>query len=87
MRLAFAVAIHVDAEIPVIDEVPGESDQNFFEKCSPHIDRVPARGQDPDLRVAFAPCDRIAVRSRPLAGPWTADPGCPNRDRGDSVSR
>jgi ABC-type polysaccharide/polyol phosphate transport system ATPase subunit len=33
MRLAFSVAINVDPELLIIDEVLGVGDQNFFRKC------------------------------------------------------
>jgi ABC-type polysaccharide/polyol phosphate transport system ATPase subunit len=33
MRLAFSVAINVDPELLIIDEVLGVGDQNFFNKC------------------------------------------------------
>ena len=33
MRLAFSVAINVDPDLLIIDEVLGVGDQNFFNKC------------------------------------------------------
>ncbi|HSP70331.1 MAG TPA: ABC transporter ATP-binding protein [Bryobacteraceae bacterium] len=37
MRLAFSVAINVDPELLIIDEVLGVGDQNFFTKC---VDKI-----------------------------------------------
>jgi ABC-type polysaccharide/polyol phosphate transport system ATPase subunit len=38
MRLAFAVAIHVDPDILLVDEVLGVGDYSFFEKCFQRIE-------------------------------------------------
>lgn len=44
MRLAFAVAAHVDADILIIDEALGVGDARFQLKCSRAIDRFVAAG-------------------------------------------
>ena len=44
VRLAFAVAVNVDPDILVVDEVLAVGDERFQAKCVDRIQRVPARG-------------------------------------------
>jgi ABC-type polysaccharide/polyol phosphate transport system ATPase subunit len=44
VRLAFAVAVNVDPEILIIDEVLAVGDANFQEKCFAEIDRLKDSG-------------------------------------------
>ena len=44
MRLAFAVAVHVDAEILLVDEILAVGDVNFQAKCFEKIKDIKARG-------------------------------------------
>ena len=45
MRLAFAVAIHVNPDILVVDEVLGVGDCSFFEKCLQRIEAFRRAGK------------------------------------------
>jgi len=45
MRLAFSVAVHVDPDILVIDEVIGVGDQAFAAKCMDRLRRFQAEGK------------------------------------------
>lgn len=45
MRLAFSVAINVDAEILLIDEILSVGDQHFQEKCFKKIEDLKAEGK------------------------------------------
>ncbi len=63
MRLAFAVAIHVDPDILVIDEVIGVGDHAFFEKCVRRIEDFRRRNKtiicvSHALPMVAALCDR-----------------------------
>ena len=45
MRLAFAVAINVDADILLVDEVLAVGDQHFQEKCLAKMKELKAEGK------------------------------------------
>lgn len=45
MRLAFSVAINVDADILLIDEILSVGDQHFQEKCFKKIEELKAQGK------------------------------------------
>lgn len=44
MRLAFSVAIHVNADILLIDEILGVGDVNFQQKCFQRLQEIKAAG-------------------------------------------
>lgn len=44
MRLAFSVAINVDAEILLIDEILSVGDEHFQEKCLKKIEELKSQG-------------------------------------------
>jgi len=58
VRLAFAVMIHVDAEILLIDEVLAVGDAAFQQKCYDEFERIRASG----ATVLFVTHDMSAVR-------------------------
>ena len=45
MRLAFSVAINVDADILLIDEILSVGDQHFQEKCYKKIEELKKEGK------------------------------------------
>ena len=45
MRLAFAVAINVDADILLVDEILSVGDQHFQEKCLNKMKELKAQGK------------------------------------------
>jgi ABC-type polysaccharide/polyol phosphate transport system ATPase subunit len=44
MRLGFAIAIHVDADILLIDEILAVGDEEFHRKCIPELHRMQRNG-------------------------------------------
>jgi homopolymeric O-antigen transport system ATP-binding protein len=66
LRLGFAVAVHVDPEILLVDEVLAVGDAEFQEKCFDHIDRLRQRGTtvvtvSHDIFSLQKFCDRIVL--------------------------
>jgi ABC-type polysaccharide/polyol phosphate transport system ATPase subunit len=64
MRLAFAVAIHVDPDILLIDEVLAVGDENFQKKCLNKIDDFQNQGKtvifvSHDMSTIRKLCDRV----------------------------
>jgi len=64
MRLGFAVSVHLDPEVLLVDEVLSVGDLPFQRKCSEHIERLQAAGcailfATHDLGQASRVCDRI----------------------------
>jgi ABC-type polysaccharide/polyol phosphate transport system ATPase subunit len=64
MRLAFSVAVHVDAEILVVDEVLGVGDQAFFKKCVGRIEEFRRAGKtlvcvSHSIPMIQSLCDRV----------------------------
>ena len=62
MRLAFSVAINVDADILLIDEILSVGDQNFSEKVHQQIaGNLQVRYYDRD-RISFSRTDRKTLQ-------------------------
>ncbi|RME54349.1 MAG: ABC transporter ATP-binding protein [Caldilineae bacterium] len=64
MRLAFAVAVHVDPEILLVDEVLAVGDASFQRKCMEHIGQLKRAGVtiimvSHDLETMARLCERI----------------------------
>lgn len=83
VRLAYAVAAHVDARVFVIDEVLAVGDTDFHAKCVDHIRSLPARGSS----AIFVTHNQNLVRK--LASHIaTLDAGrCVKYERNDSAER
>jgi lipopolysaccharide transport system ATP-binding protein len=66
VRLAFAVAAHLEPEILLVDEVLAVGDAAFQKKCLGKMDEVAAQGRT----VLFVSHNLIAVRSLCLRAMW-----------------
>ena len=83
VRLAYAVAAHVDAKVFVIDEVLAVGDAEFQAKCIAHIGSLPSRGSS----TIFVSHDEVLVR-RLASHIVTLDAGrCIGYERNDSADR
>jgi ABC-2 type transport system ATP-binding protein len=66
MRLGFAVATHLDADVLLVDEVLAVGDRAFQEKCLARMEEVRARGRSivvvsHDLELVKRFCDRACL--------------------------
>jgi ABC-2 type transport system ATP-binding protein/lipopolysaccharide transport system ATP-binding protein len=69
VRLAFAVAMEVDPEILIVDEVLSVGDERFREKCRARIAEMHGRGKtflivSHDMDTIRSVCDRVLVLER-----------------------
>ena len=65
VRLGFAVAVHVDPEILIVDEVVAVGDEEFQLRCLGHLESLRAQGVtivlvSHDLAMLRANCDQMA---------------------------
>ena len=68
MRLAFSVAVHVDPDVLIIDEVIGVGDQAFYAKCLERMRRFQREGKTILLASHSTEPDEHAVPARAVAG-------------------
>ena len=71
VRLGFAVAVHVDPEVLIVDEVVAVGDEEFQLRCFSHLEALRAQGVtivlvSHDLGMLRANCDRMAWLNRGL---------------------
>jgi len=71
VRLGFAVAVHVDPEILIVDEVVAVGDEEFQLRCLSHLEALRAQGVtivlvSQDLGMLRANCDQMAWLNRGL---------------------
>ncbi len=71
VRLGFAVAVHVDPEVLIVDEVVAVGDEEFQLRCFSHLESLRAHGVtivlvSHDLGMLRANCDQMAWLNRGL---------------------
>ena len=71
VRLGFAVAVHVDPEVLIVDEVVAVGDEEFQLRCFSHLEALRAQGVtivlvSHDLGMLRANCDQMAWLNRGL---------------------
>ena len=66
MRLAFSVAINVDAEILLIDEIPAVGDQHFQDKCFNKLREL----RDSDKTIVIVSHSLDSIRKLCTRGVW-----------------
>ncbi|MCP8464772.1 ABC transporter ATP-binding protein [Pseudomonas sp. ZM23] len=92
VRLAFAVAAHVDADIVVVDEALAVGDAEFQFKCLSRLDQLLSRGVtvilvSHDLQLVKSYCQRVLyLRSGRLVFDGDCESGCEEYQR-DSASK
>jgi lipopolysaccharide transport system ATP-binding protein len=81
LRLAFAVAIHVEAEVLLIDEVFAVGDASFQRKCVERIEALPKNG----VTILFVSHDVNMVRQLCQQALWIEDGHIVALDNADNV--
>ena len=66
MRLAFSIAINVDAEILLIDEILAVGDQHFQDKCYAKLEEL----RDSDKTIVIVSHSLDAIRKLCTRGIW-----------------
>jgi ABC-type polysaccharide/polyol phosphate transport system ATPase subunit len=66
MRLGFAVTIHLDADVLLIDEILAVGDEAFHQKCIERLHRIRTSGRtivlvSHDLALVERICDRVGL--------------------------
>ena len=78
VRLGFSVAVQVDADVLLVDEVLAVGDASFQQKCFDEFDRMKRRGPDDPVRDPRHGARRALLRPRDAA---RARPGGRHRAR------